>query len=149
LKGAFYFFLEHSLHEEEWKEFLAVVRILADEGVGGQRTSGRGQFKRIEVIDVPLSTTEHAPWQVGLSPFSPADEREFHEALHFYELFVRGGGTLGHRGEAELHRRQARFVREGFLLKKHAYGRLVDVSPDSDKSMLRYGMNFPIPLGAY
>ena len=150
LKGAFYFLLKHTLNEDEpeWKEFLAAVRIMADEGVGGQRSSGRGQFKTVQVIDVDIAEFCNASWHVGLSPISPNNDREFHDGLYFYELFVRGGGSLGLRGDPDKHRLQARFVKEGALLHQVIQGCIVDVSPDPDKRVLRYGMNFSIPLGA-
>lgn len=150
LKGAFYFLLKHTLNEDEleWQEFLAAVRIMADEGVGGQRSSGRGQFKTVEVIDVDIADYPNASWYIGLSPISPSDDREFHDGLQYYELFVRGGGSLGLKGDPDKHRLQARFVKEGALLHQDIQGRIVDVSPDQDKSVLRYGMNFSIPLGA-
>jgi CRISPR-associated protein Csm4 len=121
---------------------------MADEGVGGQRSSGRGQFKTVQVIDVDIAEYRSASWYVGLSPISPSDEQEFHDGLHFYELFVRGGGSLGLRGDPDKHRLQARFVKEGALLHQDIQGCIVDVSPDQDESVLRYGMNFSIPLGA-
>jgi CRISPR-associated protein Csm4 len=150
LKGAFYFLLKHTLNEEkpEWQEFLAAVRIMADEGVGGQRSSGRGQFKTVKLIDVDITESRNASWYVGLSPISPFDDHEFHDGIHFYELFVRGGGSLGLRGKPDEHRMQARFAKEGALLHYDIKGSIVDVSPDIDKSVLRYGMNFSIPLGS-
>ncbi len=148
LKGAFYFLLKHTLNEVELQEFLAAVRIMADEGVGGQRSSGRGQFEMVKVIDVDIAECPSASCFVGLSPISPSDDQEFRDGLHCYELFVRGGGSLGVRGDPDKHRLQARLVKEGALLLQDIQGSIIDVSPAQDESVLRYGMNFCISLGS-
>ena len=145
--GAYCVLFEHDLTGQEYMEFLAAMRIMADEGVGGQRSSGKGQFREVrEVnIDIPYSEEEASAY-LGLSIVSPADDNEF-EALERYELFVRGGGSLGWRGEGEKHRKQARFVKEGALMSRNIAGNILDVSPDTTEgSILRNGKNFAIPL---
>ncbi len=147
LRGAFYFFLEHSLASDELKELMAAVRIMADEGIGGQRSSGRGQFASVELVDVDLPSISHPVLYLGLSLISPASDTEFHDGLLDYDLILRGGGSLGKMGIAEEHRRQARFVREGALLCRNIQGRFVDVSPEQNGTILRNGFNFAIPIG--
>ncbi|TNJ40310.1 type III-A CRISPR-associated RAMP protein Csm4 [Chlorobaculum thiosulfatiphilum] len=134
------------LSTEERQEFLAAVRLLADEGVGGQRSSGKGQFRAVREVQIDIPSTENAAAYLGLSALSPADCDEF-RALERYELFVRGGGSLGWRGEGEKHRKQARFVREGAIMRRHVSGRIVDLSPDTEpNSIKRNGRNFAIPI---
>uniref|UniRef100_B3EIY7 CRISPR system Cms protein Csm4 n=1 Tax=Chlorobium phaeobacteroides (strain BS1) TaxID=331678 RepID=B3EIY7_CHLPB len=134
-----------ALTYEERQEFLAALRIMADEGVGGQRSSGKGQFREVREVTIDIPDEESASAYLGLSIVSPADDSEFN-ALERYELFVRGGGSLGWRGDSERHRKQARFVKEGALFTKNIAGALVDVSPEGDKTILRNGMNFSIPI---
>ena len=147
INGAFYVFLEHTLAFDELKEFMAAMRIMADEGVGGQRSSGRGQFASVELVDVDVPSCQNPLFYLGLSLISPATNEEFHNGLHSYELMLRGGGSLGKMGKAEEHRRQARFVREGALLLKNIQGKFVDVSPEQNGTILRNGFNFAIPIG--
>lgn len=147
VRGAFYFFLEHSLAPDELKEFMAAVRIMADEGVGGQRSSGRGQFASVELVDVDLPSISYPELYLGLSLISPASDTEFHDGLLDYELILRGGGSLGKMGIEEEHRLQARFVREGALLCQNIQGRLVDVSQGQNRKIMRNGLNFAIPIG--
>jgi CRISPR-associated protein Csm4 len=147
--GAFYFFLEYDdLTPDEWSEFMAALRIMADEGVGGQRSSGRGQFASVELVEnVDLPSFQNPAFYLGLSLISPANNDEFHNGLHRYELMIRGGGSLGKMGLAEQHRKQAKFVREGALLRQNINGQFVDVSPEHNDTILRNGFNFAIPIG--
>lgn len=148
IQGSFYLFFEHTLAPDELKEFLAAIRILADEGIGGQRSSGRGQFASVELVDVDLPSITHPVLYLGLSLISLTSDAEFHQGLLDYELVQRGGGSLGKKGIEEKHRRQARFVREGALLRQNIQGRFVDVSPEQNGIILRNGFNFAIPIGA-
>jgi len=148
VRGAFYFFLEYDdVTPDERTEFMAALRIMADEGVGGQRSSGRGQFSTIELVDVELPVCPNPSFYLGLSLISPVNDYEFHNGLHSYELMLRGGGALGKMGLPDQHRRQARFVREGALLCQNIKGQFVDVSPKHDDTILRNGFNFAIPIG--
>lgn len=134
------------LNAEERREFLAAVLIMADEGVGGQRSSGKGQFREVREVQIDLPDPADATAYLGLSVLSPADADEF-RALERYELFVRGGGSLGWRGESEQHRKQARFVREGAVMIRTIGGRLVDLSPEvGPDTICRNGRNFAISI---
>jgi CRISPR-associated protein Csm4 len=148
VRGVFYVFIDHTLASDELKEFMAGLRIMADEGIGGQRSSGRGQFASVELVDVDLPSITHPVLYLGLSLISPTSDAEFHQGLLDYELVQRGGGSLGKKGIEEKHRRQARFVREGALLRQNIQGRFVDVSPEQNGIILRNGFNFAIPIGA-
>jgi len=148
IQGCYHFLVDHTLDEHQWNEFLAAVRIMADEGIGGQRSSGCGQFESVSVADVNLSLTTDASHFLGLSLVAPEGNDEFHNGLAYYDTMIRGGGTLGRAGNATRHRRQIRLVREGALLKSAINGRLVDVSPGLDGSVLRNGLNFSIPIKA-
>ncbi|NTV18265.1 MAG: type III-A CRISPR-associated RAMP protein Csm4 [Bacteroidales bacterium] len=147
LRGAFYVLYEHKLDPEELAEFLAALRIMADEGVGGERSSGKGQFKDVVFTEVDLPDFANPQAFLGLSLISPSSNEEFHNGLSDYELIIRGGGSIGRMGDTEKHRKRARFVREGALLKNNIRGRFVDVSPYGDNTILRNGFNFAIPMG--
>ncbi|HEU0078286.1 MAG TPA: hypothetical protein VFQ76_11585, partial [Longimicrobiaceae bacterium] len=150
IRGHFYVLVEHSLDEQAWQRFLACVRLLADEGIGGERTAGYGWFEAVQPVSAPVpAASGPAPLVLSLSPVIPADENEFASALR-YDLFVRGGGSLGKRGDPEMHRQRVRMLREGALFRGPVRGRLVDVSPEENPlphPLLRSGINFPLPLG--
>jgi CRISPR-associated protein Csm4 len=145
-EGAYCVLFRHDLTDEQYRGFLAALRIMADEGVGGQRSSGKGQFREVREVTIDIPEEECASAYLGLSIVSPADYSEF-DALERYELFIRGGGSLGWRGISEKHRKQARFVKEGALMNRNIAGDILNVSPDAlDDSILRNGRNFAIPI---
>lgn len=151
LRGHFYVLVDHSLDGDAWRRFVACTRLLADEGVGGERSSGYGALVETEIREAPaaFSGGSHAVF-LSLAPTIPADEDELSRAL-YYRLFLRGGGSLGLRGDADLHRRRVRMMREGALFRGRVAGRLVDVSPPRNERghpVLRSGFSFPLALGA-
>ena len=145
-EGAYCVLLDHRLTDDQYREFLAALRVMADEGVGGQRSSGKGQFREVREATIDIPEREAVAAYLGLSIVSPADGGEL-DALERYELFVRGGGSLGLRGDSEKHRKQARFVREGAVMSRRIAGTIPDVSPDAANTpVLRNGRNFAIPI---
>lgn len=145
-RGFFYVFFEHSLSETEFQEFQAAVRILADEGIGGSRSTGCGQISRVQFgkAAIPVIGKLH----LGLSLVSPKNDEEFKAATQ-YDLVIRGGGSIGENGDYKKHRKRARFIREGAIFNSVVQGKLVDVSPDENTlphKVLRNGINFSIPF---
>jgi CRISPR-associated protein Csm4 len=150
LRGHFGVLLEHSLEEPAWQRLLACFRLLADEGVGGERSSGMGRFDGVEELPSPLAATPNDGWTLGLAPVIPADSTEFRRAMR-YELFTRGGGSLGRDGDPALHRQRVRMIREGALFRGAVRGRIVEVSPLQNPRphpILRCGIHFPLSLEA-
>lgn len=151
LRGHFYVLVEHALEPDEWRRFLACVRLLGDEGVGGERTAGYGWFEDVKEAQVAIPATDAgAGITMSLAPVIPAGDDEFSRALH-YELFLRGGGSIGLHGEPRLHRKRVRVMREGALFRGTPRGSLVDVSPDDNPNphpLLRNGLAFALGLEA-
>jgi CRISPR-associated protein Csm4 len=150
LRGHFYVLVDHSLDGDAWRRFVACARLMADEGVGGERSSGYGAVVETELREAPagFSRGAHAV-SLTLSPTVPADDDELSRAL-YYRLFLRGGGSLGLHGDADLHRRRVRMMREGALFRGRVGGRLVDVSPPRNERghpVLRSGFAFNLGLG--
>ncbi|WP_456427208.1 type III-A CRISPR-associated RAMP protein Csm4 [Rhodocaloribacter sp.] len=149
VRGHFYVLCEHTLEPPEWRRFLGCVRLLADEGVGGSRSSGCGQFEAVEVReDVPLSAGRDGALYLSLAPVVPEDDDAF-AAARVYDLMTRAGG---HAGMAR-HRR-VRMIREGALFVRPIGGRLVEVTPEYEPDearrphpIYRSGLSFTLPLG--
>jgi CRISPR-associated protein Csm4 len=151
IRGHFYTVLDDSLNADELRRFEGCARLLADEGVGGERSVGYGCFEEVRFLDAPreLDTTGMGV-SLSLSPVVPADNDELQRALH-YTLFLRGGGSIGVHGDAERHRSRVRMMREGALFRVPVRGRLVDVSPSEGgpgHPVLRNGLCFALPLEA-
>ncbi len=158
LRGHFYVLVDHSLPDADWKKLLACFRILADEGVGGERSTGKGRFESVQLENLPdelQNRTDRSNLFLSLSMLSPRNQEEF-DHLEAYDLTLRGAWTLGQDYEEdtekniprEFHRKQVRLVHEGALLSAHVRGRVVDVSPDKNifHPIYRNGTAFTIPI---
>ncbi len=145
-RGFFYVLFEHSLSESELQEFQAAVRILADEGIGGSRSTGCGQLDKVSFDEIDIAAS--GSLYLGLSLVSPKTDSEFKAAMQ-YNLVIRGGGSIGIYGDNKQHRKRARFIREGAIFNATVEGKLVDISPDENllpHKILRNGINFSIPF---
>ncbi|MFQ3599597.1 MAG: type III-A CRISPR-associated RAMP protein Csm4 [Chloroherpetonaceae bacterium] len=145
-KGFFYVLFEHSLSETELQEFQAAVRLLADEGIGGSRSTGCGHIEEVRFEEIAIENSGQS--YLGLSLVSPNNDAEFKSAEQ-YDLLMRGGGSMGEYGNYKKHRKRARFIREGAVYNSPIQGKLVDVSPDENAlphKILRNGINFSIPF---
>ncbi|NUQ82509.1 MAG: type III-A CRISPR-associated RAMP protein Csm4 [Bacteroidetes bacterium] len=149
LVPAFYFLLDHQLETPELNRYLAALRMLGDEGIGGNRSTGCGKFSPVVPNDFQQKPDRTSPLVFCLSVLSPKDEGDFGRLLR-YDLFIRGGGSLGRFGNQDLHRKQARFCKEGAIGRPGIDGRLVDLSPaqsGNDHPVFRNGIAFTIPFG--
>ncbi|MFZ2865462.1 MAG: type III-A CRISPR-associated RAMP protein Csm4 [Ignavibacteriaceae bacterium] len=148
-KPHFYFFLKHSLNEIEKKNFFTCLRILADEGIGGDRGSGKGYFESVIIKDAPGILKQATNYYMTLSLLNPETQSEFNHCVK-YDLIKRGGGSIGLEGKPEYHRKQVRMITEGSILNSLVNGRIVDVSPFQNlykHKIYRNGKAFLIPLG--
>lgn len=145
----FYFYFRHSLTEKEFKKFTACLRVLADEGLGGDRSAGKGKFDDIIFREVDLSFGTGSKVYLNLSTLNPKDQEEFDKCI-YYDLIKRGGGSLGEEGNKDNHRKQVRMIAEGSILTGEVKGRIVDISPSVNyyhHKIYRNGKAFLIPIG--
>lgn len=145
----FYFFLEHTLDSEDYKQFISCLRILADEGIGGDRSAGKGKFEDIFLDEIDIATQSSLDLYINLAMFNPKDQSEFENCL-FYDIKKRGGGDLGSEVNEDYHRKQIRMITEGSILKGKVEGRIIDVSPFVNffkYKIYRNGKSFILPMG--
>jgi len=152
----FYFFYELDCDDEKKKEFFTCLRILADEGIGGERSTGKGQLVGINETELPLDNLNKTGKLLLLSLFNPKSQDEF-SAVENYNLLIRGGGSVSFDSENDedesivkrYRKKQARMIAEGAVLTKNVEGRLVDVTPEkgANHKIYRYGKSFTIALG--
>lgn len=148
-KPHFYFLLDESLNELEKKKFITCLRVLADEGIGGDRGSGKGFIEEIEIKKIEINTIQSVNYFMALSLTNPASQPEF-DNITRYDLIKRGGGSIGVEGQSENHRKQVRMITEGSITNAKIIGRVVDVSPSINyytHKIYRNGKAFLIPLG--
>lgn len=145
----FYFLIKDTLNELEKTKFITCLRILADEGIGGDRGSGKGFIEEIIIKEIEEFSSKQSNYFMSLSLTNPASQTEFDNSIS-YDLIKRGGGSIGIEGQAEYHRKQVRMITEGSIFSSQIKGRIVDVSPSINyykHRIYRNGKAFLIPIG--
>ncbi|MCX7974433.1 MAG: type III-A CRISPR-associated RAMP protein Csm4 [Candidatus Aminicenantes bacterium] len=133
----------------EWENKIkALFYLLADEGIGGDRTCGQGLLEKPEFDEIELPETEDAQWLYSLSPYFPAENEYSGLAQSFYELEERKGYIFSPFGRT-LRRRSIRIFTEGSVFPRNVErrGKLVDVTPEAFKAhrVYRYSLLFALP----
>lgn len=142
-----------------WYEFMlpTVMTALGDEGIGGERSSGYGQFQVRQEWTVVHQYPDAAQSTrfITLSHYRPASDDEAVLTLgerSAYGLDVRRG-WMGSPESSALRRRAVRMVTIGSVLQsiggQHIYGSLANVTPDNftRHDVWRSGLALPIGLG--
>ncbi len=145
----FYFLMNDTMSDAEKNKFITCLRILADEGIGGDRGSGKGFIEEIVIKEFEEVESRKSNNFMIISLTNPTSQLEF-DSIIKYDLIKRGGGSIGVEGQSENHRKQVRMVTEGSIANAKIIGRVVDVSPSVNyytHKIYRNGKAFLIPLG--
>lgn len=123
----------------------SLFRFLSDEGIGGDRSSGKGLFYQPEFLSLSWPEMAEANGVYTASAYFPADDELYALEKSFYDLEERSGYIFSPRHRS-LRRRSLRLFSEGSVfsgLKRR--GVLSDVTPDVFKEhrVYRYGLIFP------
>jgi len=133
-----YFFLARFTEEKTRKDFDAALRLLADEGIGGDRSSGCGFFHPPSWEEASFSSPgTYADARCLLSMFYPKDDAEAGRlAGGYYQLKERRGRIHSPDKGRGLLWRPLRLAEEGSLAEgsSEIAGRLVDVTPQEFKA---------------
>ncbi|UBF28006.1 type III-A CRISPR-associated RAMP protein Csm4 [Kovacikia minuta CCNUW1] len=150
-------------------DFFAVLDFLGGEGIGGERSSGAGQFKvdRSEVKPLKEDFELTEQWQKVLN-FQNAnahslislfwtDDTDHLDSLFSvtpeasYELQERGGWIASPCSDGRQMRRQAvQMFMEGSVFPESPIGKLADVTPSgfTDHKIYRSGISLSLPIKA-
>jgi len=96
-------------------KFEAALRFLGDEGIGSDRTSGKGVFEITKTINLSFPSATETDYYCILSLYSP-DETEFHSIIpneSFYDFEIRKGWVF----QNTYRRKSLRVFTEGSVLK--------------------------------
>lgn len=112
-KDAGLYFLAE-VKEELQSKFETILRFLGDEGIGADRTTGKGLFEIEIILDFPLPTLTESNYYLLLSLYSPTkDEFEnINPKESFYDFKIRGGWI----SNTTLNRKSLRMFVEGSVL---------------------------------
>ena len=149
-EDAGFFFLCKFQKEEIRPKFEVAIRLLADEGIGGDRSSGKGLFEKPIFEEIEIETPTDANGVVSLSLYYPKDKSELPGIKNaFYDLIERKGYIFSPYC-SNLRRRSIRMFSEGSVFPKtpeEMRGTLVSVEPEIFKfhKVYRYGYLFGLP----
>jgi len=142
-------FILVEVRNEKWQQKIeALFRLMCDEGIGGDRTCGKGLFRQPVFLDFePLHIAEpNAAY--SLSAYFPRPEEIAGLDESFYELEERKGYIFSPLNRS-LRRRSIRVFTEGcvFSHKGQRIGRLENIAPDifNAHPVYRYGFLFSFP----
>jgi CRISPR-associated protein Csm4 len=128
----FLFFLAN-IHSMQ-AEFEASARLMCDEGIGGERSQGRGIFDSVHISSFNgLGNRANSNCSYSLSLTHPTED-EFKHATA-YHLVTRGGFNADTK-KKEYHvplkqqRKLVRMLSEGAVFNREIKGELVDVTPN-------------------
>ena len=144
----FYFLLDTTQESPLIERFRQIIRLLADEGIGGERSVGCGTFLSVvfkSAKEMGFPEKDKTSTQCGLSLTIPLEKEDF-DQIKSYQLVLRGGGSLGKRGVAENHRKQVRMVAEGALFNCEIKGEFPNLAPENFPQVLRNGQAFSLPF---
>ncbi|ABB14943.1 type III-A CRISPR-associated RAMP protein Csm4 [Carboxydothermus hydrogenoformans] len=131
----------------EWKtKFETALRVLADEGLGGERTYGFGQFS-IEFRE-DFSWPLQGEYRFLLSNYYPKEDEllKIADGVKAYTL-VESGGYVFSSFDRGVRKKSVRFFGPGSVFGFKPVGRLVDVTPKyfTEHPVYRYGYAFTLP----
>jgi CRISPR-associated protein Csm4 len=122
------------------RRFESCLQLLADSGVGTDRTSGTGWFTWKVPLDLTMTVPERANRFLNLGLYCPAvDEPALKDLQHAsYELVKRGGWIASAEQTEHLswRKKSVYMFREGSVFTHQPTGKYVDLAPD--------GCNHPI-----
>lgn len=140
IETGYYFYLNESLPADEKQKLNTVLNLLADEGLGGDRSSGCGQFRKVRLQTCESVSEKSSGYYLSVSLSNPAENER--DAFEYYQLIIRGGRETNGYGRLKL----VNMIAEGAIVSRPVSGRIVDISPNGNGDYLRYGKTFLIPL---
>jgi len=147
-KSGLYFLIKLSDEDKETESKLkASLRLLGEEGMGGERSNGAGRFEA-EFLDLPplwsnvinFKSTHHALISLFWANLT------LESAPSSYSLLERGGWITS--SGKQLRRKNIRMFGEGSIFKDIPQGQLADVTPDQFKAyrVYRSGISLSLPI---
>lgn len=144
-KGSGLFFLIDFKDNAFEKEFQATLNLMADEGIGGDRSSGKGLFRKPQFEEIEFNLPR-ANGIVSLSLYYPEQNELTDIRNGYYELKERKGYIYSPYGQS-LRRKSLRMFGEGSVFPGRKNGQIVNLTPKVFEShkIYRYGFCFSLP----
>jgi len=152
-QSGLYFLVEFPTDDTEFEQtFFAVLSFLEDEGIGGERSSGAGQFEAelvdldntwkavIEFADGTQYSLLSLLWQSQITPAMLEQAS--------YDLQERSGWITSRASDGRQRRQSVRMFVEGSVLPSQPTGELADVTPQNFRAhrVYRSGICLSLPI---
>jgi len=141
-------FILIDMKNKEWESSVkALFRLFADEGIGGDRTCGKGLFHSPEFASLEIPENSDSNAFYALSTYFPKPQEISGLENCFYDLELRKGYIYSPANKS-YRRRSIRVFSEGSVFTgQKRIGSLVDITPEIFKThrIYRYGLLFSIP----
>ena len=107
----------------------AVIRLMADEGLGGKRSQGMGSFDGVEEEKLPVDLfAGESEYYTSLSVLYPRIDEV--DKVVFYDLIERSGFLHSQLGRP-LRKKRVNLLKEGSVFSGRVTGQLIDVRPSN------------------
>jgi CRISPR-associated protein Csm4 len=143
-----------------WRSTIeCALDVLADTGIGGERSAGYGQFTCARGVAVTLPGPDSSPHFITLAPYCPTTvelDDDLLGAGASWDLVTRGG-WVGASGSGSRRHSPVKMLALGSILRfpansgRVALGQLLVVTPAKASMAFRvrrYGFAFPVPVAA-
>ncbi len=143
----YFLFRTQNCQPELLARFKACVALLADEGIGGERSAGLGGFANVDwkgIVQFKYASKGDHSLSLGLG--IPADQEAF-DQVSKYATVMRGGNAIGTGNNNQFARKRIRMIAEGALCDAQPKGMTANIAgDDSLHQVLRYGHFFAIKI---
>lgn len=153
-QSGLYFLLNFLEQDRELEDKLhAALKLLGEEGLGGERSSGAGRFE-VEWLELPKDWDDVVNFKqpthyslISLFWELPLPEGLLDETVS-YSIQERGGWIASPSSGRQLRRKIVRMFAEGSVFRSISFGKLADVTPDKFKQhkIYRSGISLSLPV---
>lgn len=140
-------FLFFIYREEVDHRLKAVVRLMAEEGLGGKRSQGMGALGQVMEDELPHKWFDReGRYYISLSSIFPGVNEV--DKLVYYELVERSGYIYSRHGRP-IRKKRVRLLKEGSVFSDRIAGQIIDISPQgfTEHKVLLNGKAFLVPIG--
>ncbi|MGC8977608.1 MAG: type III-A CRISPR-associated RAMP protein Csm4 [Candidatus Ratteibacteria bacterium] len=136
------FFLVEFKEKEIEKKFIPTLRLMQDEGIGGDRTVGKGHFEINGIEEIKINEPEGKNCVI-LSLYYPT-ETEISDLKDGYYEIVERKGYIYSPYIKSLRRKSIKMFKEGSVFPGVKKGTLIDITPEifNKHKIYRYGFAF-------